>query len=146
MLQTEFFERTGMELSAEEFAKVHNVYVGMDEMDKDAFCAFWMHISDLARLSLVNMTSNYEARIANIIASNNVQLEQKQQRIYELLNEKDEMVDFVYGQVKCHDEYEMKDFCKEHMGEGEFYARLIDDDEADSDDMERIAELLRENC
>lgn len=146
MLQTEFFERTGMELSAEEFAKVHNVYVGMDEIDKDAFCAFWMHISDIARLSLVHMASNYEARIANIIASNNVQLEDRQRRILELHAEKDSMVDFVYGQVKYHDEDEMKDFCKEHMGEGEFYARLIDDDEADSSDMERIAELLRENC
>lgn len=41
MLQNEFFERTGVELSNDEFMQVHSAY--MDSMlDKDAFCAQWV--------------------------------------------------------------------------------------------------------
>lgn len=40
MLQSEFFERTGVKLSAEEYAKTENVY-NVIKMDKDHFCQEW---------------------------------------------------------------------------------------------------------
>lgn len=41
MLQNEFFERTGVELSNDEFMRVHSAYMD-SELDKDTFCAQWV--------------------------------------------------------------------------------------------------------
>ena len=42
MLQKEFFDRTGIRLSEEEFNKVHAMYTAADfRIDKAAFCADW---------------------------------------------------------------------------------------------------------
>lgn len=40
MLQSEFYDRTGMVLSASEWEKVNDFYMRSD-LDKDAFCAKW---------------------------------------------------------------------------------------------------------
>ena len=42
MLQKEFFERTGINLTEQEFDKVHAIYMQAgDNVDKDQFCADW---------------------------------------------------------------------------------------------------------
>lgn len=38
MTQQEFEERTGMRVSAEEFDRIHDMYLAAGEMDKDEFC------------------------------------------------------------------------------------------------------------
>ena len=43
MLQSEFYERTGVTLSAEEYAKVERIYDNV-KMDKDHFCEEWKKI------------------------------------------------------------------------------------------------------
>lgn len=40
MLQQEFFERTGVEVSNYEFDAIHEVYMNSD-LDKDEFCKVW---------------------------------------------------------------------------------------------------------
>lgn len=42
MLQKEFFERTGINLTEQEFNQVHAMYLESGQnMDKDQFCADW---------------------------------------------------------------------------------------------------------
>lgn len=43
MLQSEFYERTGVTLSSEEYAKVERIYDNV-KMDKDHFCEEWLKI------------------------------------------------------------------------------------------------------
>lgn len=52
MLQKEFFERTGINLTEQEFNQVHAIYMQAgDNVDKDQFCADWKkhHDSNLLR-------------------------------------------------------------------------------------------------
>lgn len=44
MQKKEFEERTGLTVSAEEYAKIEAVYMAAGEMGKDAFCAEWLKI------------------------------------------------------------------------------------------------------
>lgn len=41
MTQKEFEERTGLQVSAEEFSKVNDIYMALGKMDKDTFCKEW---------------------------------------------------------------------------------------------------------
>lgn len=39
MTRKEFEDRTGLEVTALEFSKVHDIYMAAGEMDKDTFCS-----------------------------------------------------------------------------------------------------------
>ena len=41
MTRKEFEDRTGLEVTALEFSKVHDMYMAAGEMDKDTFCKEW---------------------------------------------------------------------------------------------------------
>ena len=41
MTRKEFEDRTGLEVTALEFSKVHDIYMAACEMDKDTFCSEW---------------------------------------------------------------------------------------------------------
>ncbi|MBQ9655945.1 MAG: hypothetical protein IJV38_07980 [Prevotella sp.] len=45
MLQSEFYDRTHVSLSAEEYGKVENIYNRL-QMDKDEFCQLWLKNRD----------------------------------------------------------------------------------------------------
>lgn len=45
MLQSEFYDRTHVTLSAEEYGKVENIYNRL-QMDKDEFCQLWLKNRD----------------------------------------------------------------------------------------------------
>ena len=45
MLQSEFFERTKVSLTGEEYAKVEAIY-SVIQMDKDEFCKEWLKLKD----------------------------------------------------------------------------------------------------
>lgn len=45
MLQSEFYDRTGVTLTAEEYGDVENIYNRV-QMDKDEFCKLWMNNRD----------------------------------------------------------------------------------------------------
>lgn len=51
MLQKEFFERTGIKLTKEQFEKVHDIYMESGQ-DKDKFCIDWKthHNSNLLHI------------------------------------------------------------------------------------------------
>ena len=46
MLQSEFFERTKVNLTGEEYAKVEAIYNILPNMDKDEFCKEWLKLKD----------------------------------------------------------------------------------------------------
>lgn len=57
MLQEEFEERTGLELSESEFAKIHAIYMACgDTIDKDLFCKYYMNKD--GRLELLRMVTD----------------------------------------------------------------------------------------
>lgn len=45
MLQSEFYERTGVNLSGEEYANVEHIYTSV-QMNKDEFCQLWLKNRD----------------------------------------------------------------------------------------------------
>ena len=46
MMQSEFFERTGVNLTGEEYARVEAIYTILPQMDKDEFCKQWLKLKD----------------------------------------------------------------------------------------------------
>lgn len=46
MLQSEFFERTGLNLTCDEYAKVEAIYNILPKMDKDEFCKEWKKLNN----------------------------------------------------------------------------------------------------
>lgn len=75
MLQKEFFERTGINLTEQEFNQVHAIYMQAgDNVDKDQFCADWKKHHD----------SNLLHIFYSQAVSLNEQLNQKQNEINEL--------------------------------------------------------------
>ena len=46
MLQNEFFERTGIQLSTREYRKVDAMYIAAGDIDKDTFCEDWKKHKD----------------------------------------------------------------------------------------------------
>ena len=75
MLQKEFFERTGINLTEQEFSQVHAIYLQAgDNVDKDKFCADWKkhHDSDL-----LHIFYNQADRMA-------IELKQTKNELYEL--------------------------------------------------------------
>ncbi len=44
MMQKEFEERTGMKVTAEEYAKIEKLYMAAGNMDKDAFCEEYKYL------------------------------------------------------------------------------------------------------
>ena len=75
MLQKEFFERTGINLTEQEFNQVHAIYMQAgDNVDKDQFCADWKkhHDSDLLHI-FYNQVNRLET-----------ELKQTKNEVYEL--------------------------------------------------------------
>lgn len=75
MLQKEFFERTGINLTEQEFNQVHAIYMQSgDNVDKDQFCADWKKHHDS---NLLHIFYNQADRLKD-------KLDQKRNEIYEL--------------------------------------------------------------
>lgn len=63
MLQQEFFERTGVNLTGEEYAKVEAIYNSV-QMDKDEFCKLWLKNKENKLIAeLMETISNQEDEI-----------------------------------------------------------------------------------
>ena len=75
MLQNEFYQRTGISLSEEEFNHVNAIYMAADlRTDKDQFCKDWKKHHDSTLLhDFYNQTTNLKD-----------QLQQKNNELYEL--------------------------------------------------------------
>lgn len=75
MLQKEFFDRTGINLTEQEFNQVHAIYMQSgDNVDKDQFCADWKKHHDS---NLLHIFYNQADRLKD-------KLDQKRNEIYEL--------------------------------------------------------------
>ena len=75
MLQKEFFERTGINLTEQEFNQVHAIYMQAgDNVDKDQFCADWKKHHDSKLLHI----------FYNQADSMKDKLDQKRNEIHEL--------------------------------------------------------------
>ena len=75
MLQKEFFERTGINLTEHEFDQVHAIYMQAgDNVDKDQFCADWKKHHDS---KLLHIFYNQADRLKD-------KLDQKRNEINEL--------------------------------------------------------------
>lgn len=57
MLQEEFEERTGLEMTESEFAQVHAIYMACgDNIDKDMFCKYYLNLD--GRMELLRMVTD----------------------------------------------------------------------------------------
>lgn len=64
MLQSEFTERTKVQVSAEEFEAIHEVYMNSD-LDKDSFCALWCKINR-SRVDAAKATIQHQKRLEKL--------------------------------------------------------------------------------
>ena len=83
MTKQEFIERTGMNVSDEQYGHIENIYYNAEQLDKDVFCA------DYKR--------HHESIIIDTLNENCEELHQKYNHIRE---EKSEMVDFLIEQAE----------------------------------------------
>ena len=64
MLQSEFYDRTGVTLTTEEYGEVENIYNRV-QMNKDEFCKLWMKCRDNKIIKeLVQTCMGYEKKCA----------------------------------------------------------------------------------
>jgi len=85
MTRKEFEERTGLQVSAEEFSEVNNIYMAVDEMDKDTFCKEWKQHGESKLLAKLWNTANRE---------HNMGMEKKEE-CDKLYRERWDLVDFL---------------------------------------------------
>ena len=64
MLQSEFTERTKVQVSVEEFEAIHEVYMNSD-LNKDDFCAMWCKMNK-SRVDAVKAAIKEQKRIENL--------------------------------------------------------------------------------
>ena len=64
MLQSEFTERTKVQVSSEEFEAINEVYMHCD-LDKDSFCALWCKMNQ-SRVNAVKAAIKEQKRIENL--------------------------------------------------------------------------------
>ena len=85
MTRKEFEDRTGLQVSAEEFSEVNSIYMAVDEMDKDTFCKEWKQHGESKLLAKLWNTANRE---------HNMGMEKKEE-CDNLYQERWELVDFL---------------------------------------------------
>ena len=160
MTRQEFIDRTEMEITEEEMAALHEVYV-IGNGTKDTFCQMVRNGRKPLLEYLINLgraivaekitavkeaTAPYEAAQIRYEKENANQAEE----ISTLNKELEELQQFVF-KTSLADEYEikdeLKDKCKELYGEAEYYAMMLEEaedlDSFSSEDLKNIAELLR---
>ena len=70
MLLSEFQERTGVNLTGEEYAKVEHIYTSV-QMDKDDFCRLWLENRDNQMIAeLMHTIEEYESAISALQRQN----------------------------------------------------------------------------
>lgn len=99
MTQQEFFERTGIEMNAEEFEGLHRMYMATGAMDKDVFCDAYKTLGKGGAKIAAAMTFSVEA---------------DQRRIKELLVKIDNMdedrrgeAEFLIGKAHVYDDTDL---------------------------------------
>lgn len=140
MTRQEFIDRTAMEITEEEMAALHEVYV-IGNGTKDTFCQMVRNGREPLLEYLINLgraivaekitavkeaTAPYEAAKARYEKENANQAEE----ILTLNKELEELQQFVF-KTSLADDYEikdeLKDKCKELYGEAEYYAMVLEE-------------------
>lgn len=85
MTRKEFEDRTGLEVTALEFSKVHDIYMAAGEMDKDTFCKEWKQHGE----------SNLLAELWNTVKREHDMGMEKKVECDKLHQERWELVDFL---------------------------------------------------
>lgn len=83
MQKIEFVQRTGIELTDEQYKLVEDMYLEAGNMDKDSFCQDYKKHSD--------------STILNLFYTHNIRLKDK---LADLRDERNEMVDFLLERVQ----------------------------------------------
>lgn len=61
MLQSEFEERTGLKVTADEYKSIDSAYMA-SSLQKDAFCEMWKSMNDVARQQMIYMANELNLR------------------------------------------------------------------------------------
>ena len=92
MKRKEFEDRTGLEVTALEFSKVHDIYMAAGEMDKDTFCKEWKQHGE----------SKLLAELWNTVKREHDMGMEKKEECDKLHQERWELVDFLLERAqKC---------------------------------------------
>lgn len=105
MTQKEFEDRTGMKVNANEFGRVHDIYMACgDDVDKDEFCTLWKGEKFGELLNMVTYEKNITEQ-AYEMSMKKIQNLQGQQAA-----KSQELAEFLIGKASA---YEDTDFYRE---------------------------------
>ena len=91
MTQQEFFNRTGVEVSNDEFFSIHEVYCN-SELDKDEFCKMWCKM---------NPNRVKEAKVERMLKEKDEAYRDALHKFYNKTNGQDQWVPICYVKVSC---------------------------------------------
>lgn len=105
MTQKEFEDRTGMKVNANEFDRVHDIYMACgDDVDKDEFCTLWKGEKFGELLSMVTYEKNITERGYEMVMKKIQDLQGQQ------VARNQELAEFLIGKACA---YEDTDFYRE---------------------------------
>jgi len=113
MLQSEFFDRTHVSLSAEEYGNVENIYNRL-QMNKDEFCKLWLDNRDN---KIIAELMQYVMRLEKVNASlEKVGKEFDEKMAKELVEKHEHFLDFGRKIIaNIDDESRLYDICEEEF-------------------------------
>lgn len=99
MTQQEFFERTGIECSGDEYETVERIYMAAGGMDKDNFCKAYKSLTRDGRMLAAWLMSEAETKEKQVKSlSAEVEMKEREQR---------ELAEYLIDKAYVHDDIEM---------------------------------------
>lgn len=109
MTKQEFINRTGIDPTDEQFAKIHSIYMECPTIDKDEFCRDWTKHKD-----------------SSIIDSLHVVAVNRDLFIDQLKRERSKMIDIILKEACATYSAALKNACIEMVGHAEVISRMFD--------------------
>lgn len=112
MLQAEFKNLTGLDITPEEYQEVENVYMSSD-YSKEYFCNMWKNASEEARCWMIDMSRMIIRNQAHMMKM------AKQQR---------EIEDAMFESVQKFSDPDLRKVCIESMGKKNYIKKMINEE------------------
>jgi hypothetical protein len=141
MLKSEFYDRTHVSLSDEEYGAVENIYNRV-QMDKDEFCRLWLDNRDN---KIINELVSYAMGVEKANAAlDKVSKELEEKLAGELAERQKHLLDFGRKVVSyLDDESRLYDFCVEEFGQNfVIKVKLECNIDLDTNEREYLAKML----
>lgn len=144
MTQQEFQQLTGLQVEAQEYRRIEEVYMSTQE-EKQEFCQMWKDATEASRKYMLKM-----AEIKNAQAESHRQYTEKQANAHQqIIAEKDAkieaLLDAAFESTQSMSDPKLRKVCIEHMGKAEYLRRMLDKGyDFWEEDKQMLSDILQE--